>query len=66
VHTVNRHFILINMCIQSTGTAYYSTQLNVRKVGIKYKYENYRIEASWYHAGVIPCDILVPHIEPHR
>jgi hypothetical protein len=32
----------------------------VRKVGIKYKYENYRIEVRWYRAGVIPCDILVP------
>jgi hypothetical protein len=35
----------------------------VQKVGIKYKYENYRIEVRWYRAGVIPCDILVPHID---
>jgi hypothetical protein len=42
---------------------HYSTQLNVRKVGIKYKYENNRIEVRWYRAGVIPCDILVPHID---
>jgi hypothetical protein len=34
----------------------------VRKVGFKNKYENYRIEVRWYRAGVIPCDILVPHI----
>jgi len=30
---------------------------------MKYKYENYRIEVRWYRAGVIPCDILVPHID---
>ena len=34
-----------------------------RYPGIKYKYENYRIEVRWYRAGVIPCDILVPHID---
>ena len=28
-----------------------------------YKYENYRIEVRWYLAGVIPCDILVQHID---
>ena len=27
------------------------------------KYENYRIEMRWYRTGVIPCDILVPHID---
>jgi hypothetical protein len=27
------------------------------------KYENYRIEVRWYRAGVLPCDILVPHID---
>ena len=32
-------------------------------VGIKYKYENFRIEMRWYRTGVIPCDILVPHID---
>ena len=42
---------------------HYSAQLNVRKVGIKYKYENYRIEVRWHSAGVIPCDILVTHID---
>ena len=45
------------------GNYHYSTQLSVRKVGIKHKYENYRIEVRWYRAGVIPCDILVPHID---
>ena len=34
-----------------------------RKVGIKYKYEYYRIEVRWFRAGVIPCNILVPHID---
>jgi hypothetical protein len=34
-----------------------------RKVGIKYKYEYYRIEVRCFRAGVIPCNILVPHID---
>jgi hypothetical protein len=40
----------------------FNTSKPYERYAIKHTYENYRIEVRWYRAGVIPCDVLVPHI----